>query len=97
MTLAISFGLLLLGLSPVSADPVDSNLVMYARYVAKEYCSCRYVVKQSKDICRSEAKATSIFVHLEEDLSSRSVLTRNVGGEAKAVWVNSRRGCELVE
>lgn len=73
----------------------EGNLIMYARYVAKEYCSCRFVVGQTEKICRAEAKADNLLVRITEDREERIIETRNSGGKARARWVNERLGCQL--
>jgi hypothetical protein len=64
-------------------------------YTAKEYCSCRYVMNNPAEYCRSYVKQylpTSGFV---DDAASKRVTVSGMGRSNSAVWVGERQGCRL--
>ena len=77
------------------ANPL-STPVLVTRYMAKEYCSCRYVVKQSHDICKDENKTTSLVFSISDDPKNKKVQVSSLFEKAEARFLNKRYGCELI-
>lgn len=72
-----------------------STAYLLTRYMAKEYCSCRYVVKQSKKVCINENKTTKILFSVEEDQENKIVRVRNLVAKAQARFIDRETGCLL--
>lgn len=70
---------------------------VYTRFVAKEYCSCRFVVQQSEKVCRQEAKAFSALVRVEEDPELQVITASNFFSHARAVIQQPSLGCQLFD
>jgi hypothetical protein len=64
-------------------------------YTAKEYCSCRYVMNNETEYCRSYVKQwlpTSSFI---DDSASKRITVSGMGRTHSAAWVGERQGCRL--
>ncbi len=74
-----------------------STPYLLTRYIAKEYCSCRFVVKQSAKVCKNENKATNILFRVDEDLINQVITVTNIFTKAHARFLSDNHGCLLVE
>ena len=68
---------------------------LLTRYMAKEYCSCRFVVKQSPKVCKNENKTTKVFFRLKEDTKNKVITVSNVFTKTRARFVSPEHGCLL--
>ena len=68
---------------------------LLTRYMAKEYCSCRFVVGQTPKVCRAENKTFKILFSISEDTKKKVVTVKSFALTAKASFINDRFGCEL--
>ncbi|MBX8537660.1 amidase [Pseudomonas cichorii] len=64
-------------------------------YTAKEYCSCRYVMNNPAEYCRSYVKQY-IPATLTDDPVAKSVSADGLGRSSVAAWQGSRQGCRLL-
>ncbi|GFM68931.1 MULTISPECIES: hypothetical protein [Pseudomonas] len=64
-------------------------------YTAKEYCSCRYVMNNPADYCRSYVKQY-IPATLTDDSLNKSVSASGLGRSSVAAWQGTRQGCRLL-
>ncbi len=92
---ALLFALALAMLPQFSHGKTTAYLL--TRYIAKEYCSCRFVVGQSAKVCKNENKATNIFVRLTEDTNKKVIKVRNIFTKAEARFISDKHGCTLVK
>ena len=69
--------------------------VLLTRYMAKEYCSCRFVVKQSSRTCINENKTTNLLFSIKEDLTNKRIMVTSEFETAEARFLDDRFGCEL--
>ncbi len=74
-----------------------STPYLLTRYIAKEYCSCRFVVKQSAKVCKNENKATNILFRVDEDLDKQVITVTNIFTKARARFLSDNYGCLLVK
>ena len=86
------FSILFLSPSLVHAKNIG---YLITRYMAKEYCSCRYVVKQSPKVCKDENKSYKVLVRIMEDEENKVIKVRNVFTTTSAYFVNEKLGCIL--
>jgi hypothetical protein len=63
-------------------------------YTAKEYCSCRFVMKAPVDYCHRYVKQWLPSTINEDSLSKRITAT-GMGRESTAQWEGPRQGCRL--
>ena len=77
--------------SPFEMSPSE----IYTRFVAKEYCSCRFVVQQTEAVCRNEAKAFAALIRVQEDNESKLIKAINHFSSAEAYFQDERVGCQL--
>lgn len=68
---------------------------LLTRYMAKEYCSCRFVVKQSPTVCRNENKSFKILVRITEDSKKKIIKVQNAFTRTEAHFINEDQGCLL--
>jgi hypothetical protein len=64
-------------------------------YTAKEYCSCRYVVGDSAEYCRSYVKQY-VPSSLIDDAEHKRVTASGLGQTSIAVWEGEHEGCRLL-
>ncbi|MEM7647028.1 MAG: hypothetical protein AAF203_08970 [Pseudomonadota bacterium] len=69
---------------------------LVTRYMAKEYCSCRFVVKQSPKVCKDENKTFRILFRIREDQTKKVIRVSNIFEKAEARFIDERQGCQLV-
>ncbi len=65
-------------------------------YSAKEYCSCRYVMEQPEEYCRSYVKQYLPLSSLLDDPAQRRVTASGLGRRNSAQWLGLRQGCRLL-
>lgn len=85
----------LLFIYAIGSASIFNSADLYTSFVAKEYCSCRFVVKQSPKVCLNEAKAFSVAVGITEDLENKRILARNLLSRVTASFNDDRTGCSL--
>ena len=68
---------------------------LLTRYVAKEYCSCRFVVKQTPATCRNENKVTNLLFRLSEDSNNKVITVSNLFTKTEARFISEEQGCLL--
>jgi hypothetical protein len=83
---------ILLGLSACSIDKESMTI-----FLAKESCSCVFLVGQSEKRCRDAIRIPLAFGDIEVDYKKKQVTGRSEDGRETAVvaYVNERFGCEL--
>lgn len=64
-------------------------------FYAKEFCSCRYVMRQSLDYCHRYARQYLPISGFELDEAARRVTVRATGVTRSASWRGQREGCRL--
>lgn len=91
--------MIVLSLSLLFSSPAFSKTtpILLTRYVAKEYCSCRFIVGQTPKVCKDENKATNILVRVREDKKNKVIHVTNIFTKATAQFVSDNHGCILVE
>lgn len=62
---------------------------------AKEYCSCRFVVGQSKKYCHDYASQIVPVSSYSEDGQNKTIQAKALGFISKAIYKDSKRGCSL--
>lgn len=65
-------------------------------YTAKEYCSCRYVMNNDAEYCRSYVKQWLPFSAFTDDPASKTVTVSGMGRRNSAQWVGEHQGCRLM-
>lgn len=65
-------------------------------YTAKEYCSCRYVMNNDAEYCRSYVKQWLPTTDFTDDTASRRITVSGMGRSNSAVWGGERQGCRLM-
>lgn len=93
MFFSLVFGLLMA--SPSVNSDRASNSLLLTRYMAKEYCSCRYIVKQTPKVCRNENKTFPLIFRLKENEQEKIIVVKSFGNEAKARFIDESHGCLL--
>lgn len=82
----------------LDSEPVpdrSSSTYLLTRFIAKEYCSCRFVIQQSAKVCKDETKATSLLFKVHEDPDKKTIRVTNLAEKAEAQFLNERHGCQL--
>ncbi|MDO7928617.1 amidase [Pseudomonas sp. KFB-139] len=69
--------------------------IIISAYTAKEYCSCRYVMNNPADYCRSYVKQY-IPATFTDDTLNKSVSASGLGRSSVATWQGARQGCRLL-
>lgn len=64
-------------------------------YTAKEYCSCRYVMHNQADYCRSYVQQYLPLSGFQDDAEGRVVSASGLGRTHSARWLGERQGCRL--
>lgn len=64
-------------------------------FTAKEYCSCRYVMRRDEGFCRGFVEQWLAYDALEEDAAARRITARGLGITTTARFVDARTGCRL--
>ncbi|MHC8321891.1 amidase [Pseudomonas sp. GB2N2] len=64
-------------------------------YTAKEYCSCRYVMNNPAEYCRSYVKQWFPTSDFMDDPAGKTVTVSGMGRSNSAQWVGERQGCRL--
>lgn len=64
-------------------------------FYAKEFCSCRYVMRQDLARCHAYASQYVPITSFVLDESARRVTVRATGTERSARWLGPREGCRL--
>lgn len=62
---------------------------------AKEYCSCRFVVGQSKQLCKEYAQNFIPPWSIKENEEKKYVTVSNMFKTTTAVYKNKRYGCYI--
>lgn len=63
-------------------------------YTAKEYCSCRFVMNNPAEYCRSYVKQW-LPSTIDEDALKKRITATGLGRESTAQWEGPRQGCRL--
>lgn len=64
-------------------------------YTAKEYCSCRYVMQQPADYCRSYVHQYLPISGFADEVQSLRATASALGRTHSAIWLGPREGCRL--
>ncbi|MBT9266157.1 amidase [Pseudomonas sp. MG-9] len=64
-------------------------------YTAKEYCSCRYVMNNEAEYCRSYVKQWLPTSGFSDDSASKTITVSGMGRSNRAQWLSERQGCRL--
>jgi hypothetical protein len=64
-------------------------------YTAKEYCSCRYVMKNDAEYCHRYVKQWLPTSGFTEDPASQRVTVSGMGRSNSAQWIGEHQGCRL--
>jgi hypothetical protein len=64
-------------------------------YTAKEYCSCRFVMKAPAEYCHSYVKQW-LPSTIDEDSLNKRITATGLGRESAAQWEGPRQGCRLL-
>jgi len=64
-------------------------------YTAKQYCSCRYVMRQPADYCRGYVKQSVPISDLLETVEAKRITVNGLGRSHSARWMGARQGCRL--
>jgi len=64
-------------------------------YTAKEYCSCRYVMRQPAEYCRGYVKQSVPISALLETVEAKRITVSGLGRSHSARWMGERQGCRL--
>ncbi|TNE97858.1 MAG: hypothetical protein EP326_10765 [Deltaproteobacteria bacterium] len=64
---------------------------------AKEYCSCRYVVGQTKEHCKEYAQNFIPPWSIKENVEKKYVTVSNMFKTTTASYVSKRYGCSIKE
>lgn len=64
-------------------------------YTAKEYCSCRYVMDNPADDCRTYVKQYLPISGFLDDPEHKRVTASGLGRSNSAAWLGNRQGCRL--
>lgn len=64
-------------------------------YTAKEYCSCRYVMNNQAEYCRSYVKQWLPTSGFTDDSASKTITVSGMGRSNRAQWLGERQGCRL--
>lgn len=64
-------------------------------FTAKEYCSCRFVMRQGDAYCRDYTKQWLPIDTLLLDEAARRVTVHALGTTRSARWLSPREGCRL--
>jgi len=63
---------------------------------AKEYCSCRFVVGQTKKYCHQYAlQIVPVSSHAESE-NNKSIEAKALGYSSRAIFKSARLGCVLI-
>lgn len=66
-------------------------------YTAKEYCSCRYVMRHPAAYCQGYVRQYLPLSGLRDDPATQQVTASGLGRSHGAAWLGERVGCRLVE
>ncbi len=64
-------------------------------FYAKEFCSCRYVMRQGVEYCHSYARQYLPISSFALEEAARRVTVRALGVTRSASWRGPREGCRL--
>lgn len=64
-------------------------------FTAKEYCSCRYVMRMPENYCRGYVQQW-LPATLADDPLARRVSATGLGVTRSAAWLGEREGCRLL-
>ncbi len=64
-------------------------------FTAKEYCSCRFVMRQDDAYCRRYVEQYLPIGAILVDAPARRVTARGTGAVRSARWLSPREGCRL--
>jgi hypothetical protein len=64
-------------------------------YLAKERCSCRFVMKQGQSYCESYASSWVPFASVDVDEAAKRVEASVLGVGRVARYMSQRNGCRL--
>jgi len=64
-------------------------------YTAKEYCSCRYVMDNPEEYCRTYVKLPIPIAEIIDDPGNKQVSATGFWNTQHAVWISPREGCRL--
>lgn len=65
--------------------------------LAKEMCSCLYVVKQSKRYCREVNRESRYLSGYKQYDKYKMVIAKGLGHFSRAEYINERMGCRIVD
>ncbi|MCF8058465.1 MAG: hypothetical protein K9K67_04160 [Bacteriovoracaceae bacterium] len=63
---------------------------------AKEFCSCHFVVGQSKDYCEKYAKQIIPVSKYQIDGEKKVITANGLGHSTSVLYRNTRLGCRIV-
>ena len=64
---------------------------------AKDYCSCRFVVGQSKDYCMMYAKQIVSPTSWSEDANKKEIVAKFLTKKTRVKFLNQKFGCQIQE
>ncbi len=75
---------------------VEAFPSIISSFYSKEYCSCFYVMKQSEEQCHNFARQWVPISEFKSDTEKKEVIVTGLGRTNKAVYLNEKQGCVLV-
>lgn len=63
---------------------------------AKEYCSCYYVVGQSKEYCQAYSRQILPVSSYDINESDKKISAKGLGFASEAKFIDDRKGCEII-
>lgn len=64
---------------------------------AKDYCSCRFVVEQSKDYCLMYSKQIVSPSSWNEDIDKKEIVATFLTKKTRVKFLNKKFGCQIQE
>lgn len=95
-TLLLLIGLLLAALAWQNRSHLQAFPGIIGAYSAKEYCSCRYVVKHPAAYCAAYVEHLVPLSGFFDDPANKRVTARGLGRTQTAQWLGVRQGCQLL-
>lgn len=95
-TLLLVIVLLVLWLGWQNRTHLQAFPDIISAYTAKEYCSCRYVMKNPASYCDGYVSQYVPVSQLLDEQSRKRVTASGLGRSNSAVWLGARQGCQLL-
>ncbi len=70
---------------------------LLAYYYAKEFCSCIFVVGQSKKVCKRDVKHVSALMGVKIDRERKEIRTKSLLAKGLARYTGEKYGCVLIK